>query len=95
MKQVNLYEAKTRLSALVEEAKAGEEIVIAKNGKPTARLVAMEPGPNKTKSAPRRFGFWAEYGYEVPDNIVELLQTEPEDIELWENGPVFPDDRSE
>ncbi len=93
MKQVNLYEAKTQLSSLVEEAKAGEEIVIAKNGKPTARLVALEPPVEP--AAPRRFGFWAEYGYEVPDNIVELLQTDPEDIELWENGPVFPDDQSE
>ena len=41
MKQVNLYEAKTELSALVEEAAAGEEIIIAKNGKPKAKLVAL------------------------------------------------------
>jgi len=43
--QVNLYEAKTQLSSLVERAAAGEEIVIAKAGKPMARLVpiAVEP----------------------------------------------------
>ncbi len=41
--QVNLYEAKTHLSSLVERAAAGEEIVIAKNGKPMARLVALGP----------------------------------------------------
>lgn len=40
-KKVNLYEAKTRLSQLVEEAAAGEEIIIAKAGKPTARLVPL------------------------------------------------------
>ncbi len=38
-KQVNLYEAKTQLSSLVERAARGEEIVIAKAGKPMARLV--------------------------------------------------------
>lgn len=38
---VNLYEAKTHLSSLVEAAAGGEEIVIAKNGKPRARLVAV------------------------------------------------------
>lgn len=37
--QVNLYEAKTQLSSLVERAANGEEIVIAKAGKPMARLV--------------------------------------------------------
>ena len=52
--QVNLYEAKTHLSSLVERAAKGEEIIIAKAGKPQARLVAIaieseaprEPGGN-------------------------------------------------
>ena len=38
---VNLYEAKTSLSKLVERAAAGEEIIIAKAGKPKARLVPL------------------------------------------------------
>ncbi len=43
---VNLYEAKTQLSRLVERAAAGEEIVIAKAGRPVARLVKLaEPKP--------------------------------------------------
>jgi prevent-host-death family protein len=42
MKSVNIHAAKTHLSALVEEAAAGEEIIIAKAGKPIARLVALE-----------------------------------------------------
>ena len=41
MQFVNLYEAKTRLSALVEQAAAGEEIIIAKNGVARARLVPI------------------------------------------------------
>jgi prevent-host-death family protein len=38
---LNLYEAKTRLSALVDAAAAGAEIVIAKNGRPMAKLVPV------------------------------------------------------
>ncbi len=39
---VSLYQAKTQLSRLVERAAAGEEIVIAKSGRPRARLVPLE-----------------------------------------------------
>jgi prevent-host-death family protein len=48
MKSVNIHAAKTNLSSLVERAAAGEEIVIAKAGKPLARLVPYTP------PAPRR-----------------------------------------
>lgn len=58
MKQVNLYEAKTRLSSLVEEAAAGEEIVIAKNGKPMAKLTPIDQPVQKTM--PRKLGLWDE-----------------------------------
>jgi prevent-host-death family protein len=50
-KVMSLYGAKTNLSALVEEAAAGEEIVIAKNGKPKARLVALAPTANRRRQA--------------------------------------------
>jgi prevent-host-death family protein len=42
MTQVGMHEAKTKLSQLVERAEAGEEIVIARNGKPVARLMAIQ-----------------------------------------------------
>ena len=42
MKTVNIHAAKTHLSSLVEEAAAGEEIILAKAGKPVARLVPLE-----------------------------------------------------
>jgi prevent-host-death family protein len=41
--QVNVHEAKTQLSQLLERVKRGEVIVIAKNGQPCARLVPIEP----------------------------------------------------
>jgi prevent-host-death family protein len=49
--QVNLYEAKTHLSDLVERAAKGEDIVIAKAGRPRVRLV-----PVPLRTAPREFG---------------------------------------
>jgi len=50
--QVNLYEAKTQLSKLVDRAAKGEEIVIAKAGKPLARLMAAKPPAKRL----RKFG---------------------------------------
>lgn len=38
---VNIYEAKTRLSSLVDAAAAGEDVIIGRNGKPVARLTAL------------------------------------------------------
>lgn len=49
----NLYDAKTALSQLVDRAAAGEEIVIAKAGRPLARLVPIE-----SRGVPRRPGAW-------------------------------------
>jgi prevent-host-death family protein len=68
MKQVNLYEAKTNLSALVDEAAAGEDIVIAKNGKPRAVIVSLERAPEQPRRVPE-FGFWEAEGFELPDNF--------------------------
>lgn len=51
---VNIHEAKTHLSRLVERAAAGEEIIIGKAGKPMARLV-----PFAKSREPRKPGAWA------------------------------------
>jgi prevent-host-death family protein len=48
--QVNIYDAKTRLSQLVDRAEAGEEIVIARGGRPAARLVPFRAAAVKRKS---------------------------------------------
>jgi len=53
--QVNLYEAKTQLSSLVDRAAMGEEIVIAKAGKPMARLSPMTVVEKSPKTL-RKFG---------------------------------------
>lgn len=52
--QVNIYEAKTRLSQLVERAEAGEEIIIARAGRPAARLVAFRQTAAERKAGRMR-----------------------------------------
>jgi prevent-host-death family protein len=50
---VNIHEAKTHLSRLVERVERGEEVVIARAGRPVARLVPFRP-----RTAPRVPGLW-------------------------------------
>ncbi|MGH7565448.1 MAG: type II toxin-antitoxin system Phd/YefM family antitoxin [Gemmatimonadota bacterium] len=66
-RKVNLYEAKTHLSELIERAAAGEEIIIAKAGKPKARLV-----PLVTANGVREPGGW-EHGVRIADDFDEPL----------------------
>jgi prevent-host-death family protein len=70
---VNLYEAKTQLSSLVERAARGEEIVIAKAGRPVARLVPLEQR--------RRLRLGSLAGkFPVPDDFDRLAQDEIEEM---------------
>ena len=51
MNQINLFDAKSSLSSLVARAVAGEDIVIAKHGKPMVRLVPVSSGGRTPGSA--------------------------------------------
>jgi prevent-host-death family protein len=75
---INLYDAKTQLSQLVERAAAGEEIVIAKAGRPMARLV-----PLKGRAAPREPGalkgkivIGPDFDAPLPDELARALRGE-------------------
>ncbi|MBI5891017.1 MAG: type II toxin-antitoxin system Phd/YefM family antitoxin [Nitrosomonadales bacterium] len=64
MSTVNIHEAKTQFSRIVEQAEAGEEIVIARGGKPVARLVSLAsaaPKPRKLGLGKKRFTFPANF----------------------------------
>ena len=76
---VNVYEAKTHLSRLLERVAAGEEIVIAKSGRPVARLV-----PVGQRHEPRTPGGWRG-----KVRIAEDFDTLPEEI-----AAAFRGDRS-
>jgi prevent-host-death family protein len=67
MTTVNIHAAKTNLSKLVDQAAAGEEIVIARAGKPVARLVALDQAPKK-----RRLG-GLKGKMRLPDNFDDPL----------------------
>ena len=72
---MNIQEAKTHLSRLLEETMAGEEIVIAKAGKPVARLM-----PYVNANEPRKFGAWAgkvriaDDFDELPEDVLDLFE---------------------
>jgi prevent-host-death family protein len=63
IQQVNIHEAKTQLSRLIELTQSGQEFIIAKAGKPVARLTPIERG-----KPPRRLGL-LDGQIRVPDDF--------------------------
>jgi antitoxin (DNA-binding transcriptional repressor) of toxin-antitoxin stability system len=47
MKPVNIYDAKTRFSQLVDQAASGEDVVISRNGKPLVKITRLDGGPKR------------------------------------------------
>ena len=72
MTTVNMHEAKTHLSRLVEMAARGEPVIIARAGKPLVKLVPVDPAPKR-----RRIGFM-EGEFTVPDDFNTMGQEEIE-----------------
>lgn len=67
MAQVNVHEAKTQLSKLLARVAAGEEIVIARAGKPVARLVAVEQKrPRRVPGMDAGKDFWIADDFDDP-----------------------------
>jgi prevent-host-death family protein len=71
--QVNIYEAKTKFSKLINQAIAGEEIIIAKSGKPVAKLVPFEKPPRDRKpgSARGKIFIADDFDAPLPDDILK------------------------
>ena len=65
MRTVNIHEAKTHLSRLLEEAVNGEPFIIAKAGKPLVKVTRIDDAPTRQ---PRRLGFLAGR-FSVPDDF--------------------------
>ncbi|EUC00469.1 prevent-host-death family protein [Rhizobium sp. CF080] len=79
MKTVNIHEAKTHLSRLVEEAANGEAFVIAKAGKPMVKVVPLEEVPSEEPKKKRRIGF-LKGQISVPDDFDTMFAKEIEDM---------------
>jgi prevent-host-death family protein len=74
MIEVNIHEAKTQLSKLLEAVESGEEVIIARAGKPVARLVAIQPA--------KRVPGTMKGMFEVDDSFFDPLPEE--ELRLWE-----------
>jgi prevent-host-death family protein len=75
---VNLHAAKTHFSRLVDQAAAGEEIIIAKAGKPVAKLVSLQPSEPRPK---RKLGglegravIPPDFDAPLPDDILDEFE---------------------
>ena len=77
-KPVNIYEAKAHFSALIDRAEGGEEIVIARAGKPVARIVPLVTYPER-KPGRMRGQIWIADDFDVMS---------PEMLSDFEDGPV-------
>jgi prevent-host-death family protein len=73
MQQVNIHEAKTQFSRLIAAVEQGEEIVIARYGRPIAKLVAIRPPvtPRKPGSAKGRIEIPPSFFEPLPDEVIE------------------------
>lgn len=76
MESINVYEAKTHLSRLLDRAEAGEEILITRYGRPVARL-----GPVRERTRPRTLGrlrgrirVSPDFDAPLPDEILEAFE---------------------
>lgn len=79
--QVNVYEAKSKLSALLSTVEAGEEVIIARHGRPVARLVAVTDRP-----ARRTPGGWKNRVW-IADDFDQL---DEQDLRDWYDNPLEP-----
>jgi antitoxin (DNA-binding transcriptional repressor) of toxin-antitoxin stability system len=80
MIQVNIHEAKTRLSELLEQVQNGEEIIIAKAGKPIAKLGKLEKKPRQPGFLPAKYRIGQEF-----------FDADSEIAALFEASKMFPD----
>jgi prevent-host-death family protein len=79
MTAVNLYEAKAHLSELVQRAAAGEEIVIARRGRPAARLVPLAPTPTRRPGGWEGRA-WVAEDFDTADAEIECLLAGGEEV---------------
>ncbi|HQZ11784.1 MAG TPA: type II toxin-antitoxin system prevent-host-death family antitoxin [Devosia sp.] len=91
MTTVNMLEAKTKLSKLVEAVESGaeSEIILARNGKPVARIVPLGAEP---ALRPQRLGIAeGEFGDLSPEALAEWDKQTADIWSEWEKSPLIPE----
>ena len=81
--QVNIADAKAKLSELVARAEAGEQVVLARAGKPIVTLTPIAVEANRKRTP----GAWAHLGKLSDPDL--FLRPDPE-LEAFASGPIFP-----
>lgn len=74
--KVNVHEAKTHLSRLLDRASQGEDVIIAKAGRPIARLVAIDERPKRRQpgSARGRLIIGEDFDAPLPDEVLRSFE---------------------
>ena len=78
MRSVNIHEAKTHLSRLLELVELGEPVVIARNGKPIAKIVPYRAESRRPGRLKGRIRVGADFDAPLPDGLAAAFRGEPE-----------------
>lgn len=78
MKTINVQEAKTHLSRLMEQAAAGETIILGKHGKPMVKLTAYEPEKEARRIGGLEGEIWIDSDFDAEDPRINELFSGPE-----------------
>jgi prevent-host-death family protein len=93
---VNIHAAKTHLSKLIERMEAGEEVIIARAGRPVARLAPLTaPGSADSRAAAGDLPSWMGSLRGQIRMAPDLDDDWAEEIRLMEDGPIWPSEPSE
>ena len=76
MKTVNVHEAKTHLSRLLESVAEGDEIIIARAGKPIAKLVPLKSKPRRPGGLKGKIRIHPDFDEPLPDDIAASFRGE-------------------
>ena len=76
MKTINIHEAKTHLSRLLEAVEAGEELVIARAGKPIAKLIPFKSKPRRPGGLKGKIRVHEDFDEPLPDEIAASFRGE-------------------
>ncbi|NKB86618.1 MAG: type II toxin-antitoxin system prevent-host-death family antitoxin [Acidobacteria bacterium] len=79
MKLVKVHEAKTHLSRLLERVEAGEDIVIARHGKPVARLVPMSASDREPGRLAGKIRVGKNFDEPLPEEILAAFESGVDD----------------
>jgi prevent-host-death family protein len=88
--EVNIHHAKTNLSKLIAAAESGEEVIIARNGKPAVKLVRIAPPARKSRKHLRGSGIgklWMADDWDSPETNLEIQKLFEANDPLLDNLP--------